>query len=179
MLSKYDAICLLELIHKSLSCTTEDDLRELMSKLSCLIPYDPPKDFLSLAEDFGLKDCYTRGARNLRGTEGSLFCVSGKSLGHDKRTETILRLIVPHLQQVLVRIVDRHNAKKDVFLSSREKEVLNWIKNGKTTWDISIILDMSERTVKFHVKNIMQKLDAVSRPHAVAIALGRGLIDIE
>lgn len=40
LLSKQDAICLLELIHKSISCTEEDNLKELMNRLSCLIPYD-------------------------------------------------------------------------------------------------------------------------------------------
>jgi DNA-binding NarL/FixJ family response regulator len=63
-------------------------------------------------------------------------------------------------------------------LSPREKEVLTWLKNGKTSWDISIILCISERTVNFHIKNIMQKLDAVSRIHAVAKAIEKGLINI-
>lgn len=62
-------------------------------------------------------------------------------------------------------------------LSPREKEVLNWLKKGKTSWDISVILCISERTVNFHIKNIMQKLDAVSRIHAVAKAIERGLIN--
>lgn len=42
-----------------------------------------------------------------------------------------------------------------------------------------MILGISERTVKFHVGNIMQKLDATTRAHAVAIALEQGLVDIE
>ena len=41
------------------------------------------------------------------------------------------------------------------------------------------ILGISERTVKFHIKNIMQKLDVVSRPQAVAVAIEQGLIEIE
>lgn len=64
-------------------------------------------------------------------------------------------------------------------LSLREKEVLNWLKKGKTSWDISVILGISERTVNFHINNIMQKLDAVSRTHAVAIAIEAELIDSE
>jgi PAS domain S-box-containing protein len=64
-------------------------------------------------------------------------------------------------------------------LSHREKEILNWIMHGKSTWDISTILKISERTVKFHVDNIMKKLSAVNRTQAVAIALREKLIDIE
>jgi PAS domain S-box-containing protein len=61
-------------------------------------------------------------------------------------------------------------------LSLREKEILGWIMQGKSTWDISTILKISERTVKFHVDNIMKKLSAVNRTQAVAIALREKLI---
>jgi LuxR family transcriptional regulator, quorum-sensing system regulator CviR len=64
-------------------------------------------------------------------------------------------------------------------LTIKEKEVLKWLKVGTSTWDISVLLHISERTVKFHVGNIMQKLDAGSRTHAVAIAVEKHLIDIE
>jgi DNA-binding CsgD family transcriptional regulator len=42
---------------------------------------------------------------------------------------------------------------------------------------MSVILHISERTVNFHIKNIKQKLDAVSRTHAVAKAIELGFID--
>jgi len=64
-------------------------------------------------------------------------------------------------------------------LSTREQEVLTWSKQGKSSWEIAAILNISERTVNFHVKNIMQKLSAVSRTQAVALAIERGLINIE
>jgi DNA-binding CsgD family transcriptional regulator len=63
-------------------------------------------------------------------------------------------------------------------LSSREKEILKWLMEGKSTWDISTILQISERTVKFHVDNTMKKLDAVNRTHAVAIALREKLVEL-
>ena len=61
-------------------------------------------------------------------------------------------------------------------LSEREKEVLTWSKRGKSSWEISAILNISERTVNFHVNNIMQKLNAVNRTQAVAVAIERGII---
>jgi DNA-binding NarL/FixJ family response regulator len=64
-------------------------------------------------------------------------------------------------------------------LSFREKEVLSWLKRGKSSADISILLDISERTVNFHVKNIMKKLDAVTRTQAVATAIEQGLTEPE
>jgi len=55
-------------------------------------------------------------------------------------------------------------------LTIREKEVLKWLGHGKTSWDIAAILRISERTVNFHVGNIMKKLDVTSRAQAVAEA---------
>lgn len=63
-----------------------------------------------------------------------------------------------------------------VSLTAREREVLHWLKEGKTNWEISIILKMSERTAKFHVTNILGKLGASTRSHAVALAYSQNLI---
>lgn len=62
-----------------------------------------------------------------------------------------------------------------VLLSHREREVLNWLNRGKTSWDIAMILNISERTVNYHVGNIMRKLGVSSRLHAVSEARARGL----
>jgi DNA-binding NarL/FixJ family response regulator len=64
-------------------------------------------------------------------------------------------------------------------LSTRENEILFWVKEGKSNWETAVILDISERTVKFHIRSIMQKLNAVNRTHALAIAIDRGIFDIE
>jgi len=67
---------------------------------------------------------------------------------------------------------------KDRRLTDREKEILKWIMNGKSTWDIARILNISESTVKFHVDHIMKKFNAVNRAHAVAIYLQKQQIGI-
>ncbi len=53
-------------------------------------------------------------------------------------------------------------------LSVREREVLMWLRCGKTSWAISVILRISERTVNFHVSNIMRKLGVINRMQAVS-----------
>lgn len=63
-----------------------------------------------------------------------------------------------------------------ISLTKREKEVLNRLFEGKSNWDISCKLHVSEFTVKNHVQNILKKLSASSRQHAVAIALKKKLI---
>ncbi|RJQ14705.1 MAG: response regulator [Nitrospiraceae bacterium] len=62
-------------------------------------------------------------------------------------------------------------------VTPREKEVLAWLKEGKSSRDISLILGISDRTVNFHINNVMHKLNAVSRMHAVAIAVEKAIID--
>jgi LuxR family quorum-sensing system transcriptional regulator SolR len=55
-------------------------------------------------------------------------------------------------------------------LTFREKEVLQWVVQGKTSWEVGRILSMSERTVKFHLQNIYTKLNVVNRAQAVSMA---------
>jgi DNA-binding NarL/FixJ family response regulator len=61
-------------------------------------------------------------------------------------------------------------------LTTREMEVLRQLAAGKQTRDISKRFVISEETVKVHVKNILGKLGANGRTHAVAIADRRGII---
>lgn len=69
-----------------------------------------------------------------------------------------------------------HTLNNACHLSPRELTVLLWMKEGKTNWEIAQILGLSERTVRFHVGGIFEKLDVTSRTQAVARALGTGLI---
>lgn len=65
-----------------------------------------------------------------------------------------------------------------VALSLRERECLQWIASGKSSWDIGMILSISENTVNFHVKNALAKLDANTRTLAVVKAIRYGLISL-
>ncbi|MBE9554811.1 MAG: LuxR family transcriptional regulator [Proteobacteria bacterium] len=68
--------------------------------------------------------------------------------------------------------------EQPVFLTARERECLRWCKTGKSAWDISQILVISERTVQFHISNAMMKLGASSRIAAVVMAIQRGLLSL-
>jgi two-component system NarL family response regulator len=61
-------------------------------------------------------------------------------------------------------------------LSRRERQVLEYLANGRSNKEIGAILYVSELTVKGHVRSILEKLDAKGRSQAIAIALNRGLI---
>ncbi|HTS10405.1 MAG TPA: response regulator transcription factor [Candidatus Eisenbacteria bacterium] len=66
----------------------------------------------------------------------------------------------------------------DDTLTSREIDVLRLIAGGNANKDIGALLSISEETVKGHVKNILAKLDANDRTHAVMIGLKRGIIQL-
>ena len=66
----------------------------------------------------------------------------------------------------------------DDALTQREIEVLRRVAAGKPNKLIAVELDISEGTVKTHMKSILPKLDASDRTHAVMIALKRGILDL-
>lgn len=56
----------------------------------------------------------------------------------------------------------------DPELTARERDCLAFVAEGKTDWEISVILGLAESTVRFHVDNARRKLDAVNRAQAAA-----------
>jgi DNA-binding NarL/FixJ family response regulator len=66
----------------------------------------------------------------------------------------------------------------DDALTSREIDVLRLIAAGNANKLVADQLSISEGTVKGHVKNILSKLGASDRTHAVTVALKRGIIDL-
>jgi DNA-binding NarL/FixJ family response regulator len=63
-------------------------------------------------------------------------------------------------------------------LTVREVEVLTLIAAGNSNRSIATRLQINEGTAKTHVKNILAKLDANDRTHAVTLALRRGIIQL-
>ncbi len=64
-------------------------------------------------------------------------------------------------------------------LSEPERRVLALVAAGTSTDDIGAALSLSPHTVRTHVRNLMRKLDAQSRAHAVAIAMREDAIEVE
>ena len=56
-------------------------------------------------------------------------------------------------------------------LTERETDVLTWIANGKTAWEIGQLLNLSHRTIEWHVQRVLVKLDTANATQAVANAL--------
>jgi len=77
--------------------------------------------------------------------------------------------------QVAARLAE-HIGEED--LTQRELEVLRLIRDGYRNKQIADRLAIAETTVNFHIKNLVEKLQANDRTHAVTIALRRGLLQI-
>jgi DNA-binding NarL/FixJ family response regulator len=76
--------------------------------------------------------------------------------------------------EVAARLAEYVN---DEPLTERERSVLEHVATGTRNREIADRLSISEETVKVHVKHIMEKLDAIDRTQAVAIAVRRGIIE--
>ena len=66
----------------------------------------------------------------------------------------------------------------DDSITARELDVIRGVANGSSNKLIASDLNISEHTVKNHLKSILSKLGANDRTHAVMIALKRGFLDM-
>lgn len=66
--------------------------------------------------------------------------------------------------------------EKAPALTQREHDCLAYVAAGKSDWEISVILSLSQTTVRFHLDNARCKLDATTRAHAVARMAALGML---
>jgi DNA-binding CsgD family transcriptional regulator len=90
-----------------------------------------------------------------------------------------LTIVASLLHEKIWQIYEREHALNHQrgVLTSREREVLQWMAVGKTSYEIGLILHISETTVNSHAVTICRKMNASSRTHAAVIGAMQGLID--
>jgi two-component system, NarL family, response regulator len=77
-------------------------------------------------------------------------------------------------------IADRLSQRlKGSSLTEREKQVLEEMAKGMSNMEICAKLNVTENTIKFHIRNIFSKLDAADRSQAIIEGLKRGIIHLE
>lgn len=59
-------------------------------------------------------------------------------------------------------------------LSQREITCLGWAAAGKTSWEVGVIMKLSERTINFHIHNACRKLGVYGRQAAITLAMQAG-----
>ncbi|WP_031521101.1 transcriptional regulator SdiA [Siccibacter colletis] len=76
----------------------------------------------------------------------------------------------------LIRLGDPTMLPLEMKLSKREREILQWTGEGKTSAEIAMILSISENTVNFHQKNMQKKFNAPNKTQIACYAAATGII---
>jgi transcriptional regulator EpsA len=129
-----------------------------------------------------MKTALVHGIRRSRGGSERVFVALSRESELPGGAAMSLKLLLPFIDTALrqmppapvrtapcSRVDMRHrNAARIPVLSERERQIMVWVAMGKTNPEIGMILDISEFTVKNHMKSIFSKLDVTNRAQAVA-----------
>jgi DNA-binding CsgD family transcriptional regulator len=136
---------------------------------------------VAAAQEFGLGDGITTGSAD-SACGVATFCSFASAERVDaKRYVPLIEYFGYHIHLALLRTTPKTSqavAPCVRELTLREMMILNWIKNGKTNWEIAKIIGVTERTIRFHLESIFSKLDVTSRSHAIATAIEHGLPNV-
>jgi DNA-binding CsgD family transcriptional regulator len=115
----------------------------------------------------------------------SWFCRDHKILrtltaDHHETAYLVSHWLIQHLDQLgdSGNTVETSLSERLQSLTDRELECLFWAARGKTEEEVGMIIQRSQATARFHLRNAMRKLDASNRTHAVAKACSLGLIRV-
>jgi transcriptional regulator EpsA len=118
----------------------------------------------------------------------TLFVLAGPETAVEPRRAGHLELLLPHLHATYLRVqgVEREMQQpprapaptkgepRQAQITSRERQVLQGVREGKSNQQISEVLGISALTVKNHVQKILRKLGAHNRAQAVAMTMSLG-----
>jgi len=135
---------------------------------------------------YDISNVAAHGLVDLQGELTSFFCLIRIPEQLGAKHVYLLNRLVPHLHVALVRAMvtlddmtdGTNNKRPTVLLTQRQNEVLHWLQLGKTNWEIAQILGTSEDTIKYHVSQLFEKLNARNRAQAVATALLLRIIEL-
>lgn len=139
------------------------------------------QDFWESAQSYGLRSGLTLAVHQQPGVTGILSFSRDKGL--DLQGDDLAALVGRSqvfailLHEAVIRIsVPMLAPKSELLLTARERECLKWVAEGKTAGEISDILTIAERTVVFHIDNVIQKLGATNKTQAAFRALALKLL---
>ncbi|GLR08444.1 LuxR family transcriptional regulator [Mixta theicola] len=142
------------------------------------------KNLYEEASSFGLRTGVTLPIHGISGEVGMLTCVRDEIPGkkfqqdfkHNLSSLTLLRDIICDAMNAYITVED--TLETGPQLTIRELDCLRWIALGKTTWEISRILNISEAGVNFHISNLRNKFGVNRRNDVVIKAIKLGIITL-
>jgi len=133
------------------------------------------------AREIGFNHGWTQPLRDTNGKFGVLTLARSQGAISTDELEAKLPMMQWLAQVVHARLfrtfLARQRNECSPRLSEREIEVLRLSSEGRTAADIATLTGVGERTVNFHIGNIITKLGATNKTHAVTLAMRLGLID--
>jgi LuxR family quorum sensing-dependent transcriptional regulator len=116
---------------------------------------------------FGLAIPITEASGN-----AGFVSISGPNPCSDAKARSALTLVSIYVYHRLRALAAGRETKQR--LSRREIEVLHWIAEGKSDWQIGRILSISAKTVNYHTENLKRKFGVATRMQAVVSAIKQG-----
>jgi len=160
--------------------TVQYGMRSLLPVLWSDNLFAPAPELWEEARSYGLQIGWVQASRDVNGVGGLLTLarssepISAAEL-QDKELKMMWLAQAAHLGMSRL-LATKMLPETRVKLSSREVEVLQWTGDGKTSAEISDILNISERTVNFHIGNTMSKLNTANKAAAVVRAAVLGML---
>jgi LuxR family quorum sensing-dependent transcriptional regulator len=144
-------------------------------------PLDPEREPLSLsvmerARDFKMDQGFFVPIHLADGASGGVS-LAGERPDFGAGVKPALHLMALYAHSRIRSLIEPGEQISQI-LTPREREVLQWTAAGKSSWEIGLILSISERTVNAHIQAAMRKLDSVNRIAAVVTALRRREIQL-
>ncbi len=137
-----------------------------------------PGDWLQGLRPYDFRNFASHAMFDVGGQFVTSFCFARIPGRLGPRHDQLLRLLVPHMHLALVRALRPLPAAAQAgepLLNTRQEEILRWVQIGKTNVEIAMILGMSESNVKYHLRQIFNRLSVSNRAHAVARAFAMKL----
>ncbi|HMK78086.1 MAG TPA: autoinducer binding domain-containing protein [Xanthobacteraceae bacterium] len=145
-------------------------------------PYDPQlwpeaKQIMDAAADVGMRYGFCVPIHTPAGFQ-AVVSVAGEHVDLSPYAKRALHLISLYAHDKAVSVV-RPREPRQRLLTKREREILSWTAAGKTAWEISRILGISEATVVDHLKAAATKFATPNKVATVVAALRRGEIALQ
>jgi LuxR family quorum sensing-dependent transcriptional regulator len=145
-------------------------------------PYDrvvnlKAKEVMDRATDFGMNDGYCVPIHSSDGYQ-AVVTMAGERVELPAPVRRALHLMALYAHGKAAELCSVKAPPLPRVLTKREREVLQWTAAGKTAWEISQILGVSESTITAHLKAAAVKFDTPNRVATVVAALRRGEISL-
>jgi LuxR family quorum sensing-dependent transcriptional regulator len=136
-------------------------------------------EVMDVAARFGMRAGFCVPVGRSNGVQ-SCVNVAGEMPDFDSEAKRAVHLISLYAHARALALSDPNRPANAVqgLLNERERETLAWTAMGKSSWEISMILGVSERTVNWYITNSSRKLGAVNRTQAVVQAIRAGEITV-